>query len=257
MQANPKSVCCPRCLAGITPEAIFCGKCGQSIRGTMAASAIPKTAALPNISAKWHELSSLLWLYGILLVGSLVFGLMSRFGEDPALGIGFWIVLLLAAGWSLTTTWRTTKNSFILKPIRVRAWIEITVTAFLVYFLLKLYFYAFGRMGFKTLNETTLYAAAGWPVWSFFLMGAVLPGVLEEVVFRGILQPGFANVVSEKEAIVVQAALFSILHLLPAIFISHFLMGLFLGWVRGKTGSIYLCILFHVAWNSLIIAREM
>jgi membrane protease YdiL (CAAX protease family) len=88
-------------------------------------------------------------------------------------------------------------------------------------------------------------------------MISLVPGVVEEVAFRGVLQTRLSKILTQKEALLLQAALFSVLHLSPAIFVSHFVMGLLLGWVRMKTGHIYYGMLLHMAWNALVLLQEL
>src|SRR5579859_7343479 len=88
-------------------------------------------------------------------------------------------------------------------------------------------------------NMSAKYVKAGWPLWAILGTISVEPGVFEEIAFRGIIQTKLSRILSVKEALIIQAALFSILHLNPMIFVSHFVMGLLLGWVRLRSGHVY------------------
>jgi membrane protease YdiL (CAAX protease family) len=61
---------------------------------------------------------------------------------------------------------------------------------------------------------------------------------------------------SVREALIIQAAMFSVLHMFPAIFISHFIIGIILGAVRLRSGSLYPGMLIHAVWNGIAIAGE-
>ena len=86
---------------------------------------------------------------------------------------------------------------------------------------------------------------------------AVLPGVFEEIVFRGYVMARLEELLSPRETLVVQAALFSVLHLGVAIFPSHFGIGILLGLVRRRTGSLYPGMAVHVSWNALVVWSEL
>ena len=85
-------------------------------------------------------------------------------------------------------------------------------------------------------------------VVSFFLLVVEAP-LVEELVFRGLILRGLLARQGVRRAIVLQAILFAALHLNPWQFVPAFFIGLFLGWLFLKTGSLGACILFHAAWN--------
>jgi membrane protease YdiL (CAAX protease family) len=64
-------------------------------------------------------------------------------------------------------------------------------------------------------------------------------------------------VLGEREAWLVQAAFFSILHLSPVIFPTHFAMGLIFGWLRMRTDSLIPGMILHALWNAAIILLEL
>ena len=86
---------------------------------------------------------------------------------------------------------------------------------------------------------------------------SLLPGIVEEVGFRGIIQSLLARITGAREAWLIQAALFSILHLSPLMFPDHFLMGLCLGYLRSRSRSLYPGIALHASWNALVLVQEV
>jgi membrane protease YdiL (CAAX protease family) len=72
-----------------------------------------------------------------------------------------------------------------------------------------------------------------------------------------LIQTRLAGVLTQTEAWIVQAALFSVLHLSPLIFVTHFGMGLMLGWLRDWSKSIYPGMLLHAAWNAVVVVDEL
>lgn len=83
------------------------------------------------------------------------------------------------------------------------------------------------------------------------IMVGIVPGLVEEMFFRGILLNGFEKNYSEKKAILVSALLFGIMHLNPWQFVTAFIMGIVLAWVYIKTKSIILCIYMHI-FNNMV-----
>jgi sodium transport system permease protein len=94
------------------------------------------------------------------------------------------------------------------------------------------------------------------PWWLVLLVLAVIPAVCEELVFRGWMlsslvgsrQPSQGRVAV---AVVVQAALFAAVHLLPERLPTTFGMGLVLGWIALVTGSLLPGIVCHVVHNAV------
>jgi membrane protease YdiL (CAAX protease family) len=82
------------------------------------------------------------------------------------------------------------------------------------------------------------------------LMTCVAAPVTEEIAFRGFLLARLDGVLGPTEALLVQAALFGIAHMLPLTYASHFLLGLALGFARRRTRSLYPGILVHAAYNA-------
>jgi ABC-2 type transport system permease protein/sodium transport system permease protein len=88
---------------------------------------------------------------------------------------------------------------------------------------------------------------------------AIVPGVCEEFFFRGVLFSSLRSVTTPWRTIVGAAALFGLFHvvagtmLAPERFLPSTFLGLVLGWVRLRTGSLWPCILLHAVHNGLIL----
>ena len=81
---------------------------------------------------------------------------------------------------------------------------------------------------------------------------ALLAPVVEEVVFRGaILRALLSSMQSKWGAICISAALFAPIHFNPAQTPHAFLMGLLMGWLYMRTGSIVPGVVFHWANNTV------
>ncbi|WP_176908081.1 CPBP family intramembrane glutamic endopeptidase [Hymenobacter lapidiphilus] len=86
------------------------------------------------------------------------------------------------------------------------------------------------------------------PAAALLLGGIVIP-VLEEVLFRGVLLQGLLRNKKPWVAIGQQALLFGLIHFNPAQSVGAFLIGLLLGWLCYRTGSLLPGIGIHALNN--------
>src|SRR4030095_10009264 len=102
----------------------------------------------------------------------------------------------------------------------------------LVFFgFMSAYFFAIERAGVPLVRVSTDFVEAHWPLWAMLVVLSVQPAIFEELAFRGVIQSSLEHVFDARDAWIVQASLFGVLHLLPASFPSHFLMGLCFGYL--------------------------
>ena len=85
------------------------------------------------------------------------------------------------------------------------------------------------------------------------ILVAVVPGVVEELLFRGYLQTRLAERWRPAWAIMVSAVIFSAAHLDPLHGIGVLPLGLWLGAVAWRTGSVWPAVLCHAANNAMAI----
>lgn len=87
------------------------------------------------------------------------------------------------------------------------------------------------------------------------LVIAVLPGVCEELVVRGVFLPSLAQALGAGRggglAILVSALLFAAIHLDAYRFLFTFALGIVFGFVRLRTGSLWPSVLAHAGLNTL------
>ncbi|QDV63147.1 ABC transporter permease subunit/CPBP intramembrane protease [Crateriforma conspicua] len=87
---------------------------------------------------------------------------------------------------------------------------------------------------------------------------AMTPAVIEELCFRGFLFSAFAKFMSPAKTIIVTAVLFGAFHVLTgnALLLERFvpstLLGLILGWIAYRTGSVIPGMLMHFVHNGLL-----
>ncbi|MEM9585886.1 MAG: ABC transporter permease subunit/CPBP intramembrane protease [Planctomycetota bacterium] len=86
-----------------------------------------------------------------------------------------------------------------------------------------------------------------------FLM-AVVPAICEELAFRGFIFGGLVREKGRLRAVLVSAVIFGISHGVLQQSIAATVMGLLLGWITLKTGSVLPTILLHFTNNALSVS---
>lgn len=82
---------------------------------------------------------------------------------------------------------------------------------------------------------------------------AVAAPIIEELLFRGLVQDFFGEVYPKWIAIFFTAAIFGLIHLNPFSVINAFWGGMVYGYVRYETGSLWPSIFLHSMWNLHIV----
>jgi uncharacterized protein len=85
---------------------------------------------------------------------------------------------------------------------------------------------------------------------SFVVLCFVAP-FLEEMLFRGVFLRSFLRRYSETYAIALSALLFGAAHLNLYQFVTGLVIGVFLGWIYTRAGSLWPCIAIH-SWNNFL-----
>jgi sodium transport system permease protein len=93
------------------------------------------------------------------------------------------------------------------------------------------------------------------PWWLSWTLIAVVPAVCEEAFFRGWMLSAFAGSKPSRgraaAAIATQAACFAAFHLLPERMPQTFALGVLLGWMTLRSGSLLPAVVAHMAHNSV------
>ena len=106
---------------------------------------------------------------------------------------------------------------------------------------------------YKEFFEVYLRAGSVGEFVLVFLIAAVVPGVCEEITFRGLIQEGIRVTYGPRVAIAVSSVMFAVIHLSIWNFPALVLMGLFLGMLKEKTGSIWPGAAAHALNNSMAL----
>jgi len=91
----------------------------------------------------------------------------------------------------------------------------------------------------------------GAPLWVVWLVVAITPAVCEEALFRGFIMRGLASM-GAAPAILISALLFGIAHASIYRLLPTFFLGIVLGLVVWRTGSLFAGIVMHAINNGLL-----
>jgi membrane protease YdiL (CAAX protease family) len=131
--------------------------------------------------------------------------------------------------------------------LRPRAWIH-PATGWAMGWLVPL-------LGLNWLLNQHALAPENVDLWSMILLFAVVPAVLEEWAFRGVLQPVIQSVWGPVVAVGGTATLFALAHRGSADQLVYLgAVGMLLGWVRWRTENLWSSVLIHLFHNLGAIA---
>lgn len=82
---------------------------------------------------------------------------------------------------------------------------------------------------------------------------AITPAIVEEIVFRGMILNGLRTKFNDISAIFLSALMFALMHGNLQQLVYPFVLGLILGWLKLRTGSIIPCMIVHFTSNFLTI----
>jgi len=104
----------------------------------------------------------------------------------------------------------------------------------------------------KALEKIVMLEDANASLWKLLLVIAVTPAVCEELLFRGVILSGLRRY-GAWPAIIVSALLFALAHASIYRLLPTFCLGLLLGYIVVKTGSIWCSMLMHALNNGVAV----
>ena len=93
----------------------------------------------------------------------------------------------------------------------------------------------------------------GGPFWSSFLVVAIFAPIFEEWLCRGMVLRGLLTKMKPVWAIVISALFFAVIHANPWQALNAFLIGMVMGYVYYKTGSLILTMIIHFVNNGTAV----
>ncbi|MFZ5829076.1 MAG: ABC transporter permease subunit/CPBP intramembrane protease [Planctomycetota bacterium] len=95
---------------------------------------------------------------------------------------------------------------------------------------------------------------AAAPLWQLLLVIALTPAICEELAFRGFVLSGLRHLGRTWRAIAITSLFFAVAHSVLQQSMIAFLVGLVIGLIAVRSGSILPCILFHFVHNGLAVS---
>lgn len=234
------TLACVQCNAPLRPGARFCGGCGAPTE--------PTTPAPPAPSAT-SPIGPTIWFYVAFLGVAGVLNVYARITDDEfgalligAIGLA---VVTLAFGWS--------RGALIAAPSRtaglsLAGYGLILLASVPIVLVVAAYvdgLYALFRIHVP--NELGVLEHRH-VVWAVVLI-VIAPPLTEELAFRGLIYGGLRDHLRGNEALLISAIAFGLIHLSIPSLVTHVPLGLYLGWLRQRTGSLWPGVFAHACHN--------
>lgn len=254
---------CGACGAAVAEDARFCPTCGwklpdaPSMRKRVVRPRDRRRPARPG-QMMWRQIlpAFQLWLSLLVIVG--VTGLAGHLVDLASLWVDVTLTALTALvviGFCLRDGARM-RELLSVSGFDERNWWHPLVGLAGMMLFLEGYFWIVTSFGGELESNLQAYRDQGWPLGVAFLLVSLCPALFEELAFRGFILGRLDRVMGPWEAVAVQAAMFSVLHLFPLVFVSHFAMGFILGILRRTSGSLYPSMAVHALWNAWVVLSE-
>lgn len=165
---------------------------------------------------------------------------------------GMFLVYFLYNKLLRVNPFKASKISFKLNPINILLAVVIgAITLFGLNNIISVFDALFQKMGHIP-NELPLPLDNGWWFALNLVLLAVIPAIVEELIFRGIIYNGLKQY-GKVTAIVVSAVLFSLIHGNIDQTVYPFLFGLILAYIMFKTDNIIYSMLAHFINNAIVL----
>lgn len=237
----PDKKVCNTCINLIPTVSQFCGKCGASQE---------LNTSTPDVKKLKHEIIySLGYYFSILFLIFFISTIDISYVTDNIFttDIAFIIITLGFAVYRYKEILPS-----ILKPVKpgmtLLMIIAMTGFAFVVSFGFEMIPVFKNNSG----NYFYKFANTAHPIIYMLISTALVPGIFEELAFRGFIYNSLTKVMSIRATIWVTALLFTILHISPISFLFITPIGIFFAFLRMKYGHIWYGVIGHFTYNTSI-----
>jgi membrane protease YdiL (CAAX protease family) len=247
---------CVSCGRPLRDNAAFCPNCGQR-RGEppvdRQARAKVRIERTLRQQAGISGIYALVALYAILLGGQLLTFVVAKVSEDfvtEVVGTAILAGIIVVA----TFAFRSEVVDPLRRPgFRAVGYALVVLASIPIVAVVHAYTFGLDRL-FHLHRESELKSFEGQPLAWTFLLFAAAPALFEELGFRGVIFSLLRRSLDPRESILISAIAFGLLHLSVPMLITHVPLGLYLGWLRHRSGSLYPSMLAHFLHNALVVA---
>lgn len=249
---SPEARHCPACKQLIGPNIRYCPHCGAYLNPV---KDIRKRRRIGL--EQWRAVKGTILFYMILLGVSLTFFWLPKDWRvsweifavliEATVIIGYWKISRTKLVYLFDGRWT------VLRDIGMGLGLLIPMLAINYAYhtaLIKI-------LGIEAHRITEHYFEAGCSIGWIILMVCFSPALLEEIAFRGLIQERLQRHLGSRNALIITAAMFAIIHKAVFSLPYFFLFGLFLGWLRNRSSSLLPCMFAHFFHNLAIILLEL
>lgn len=237
---------CRNCNSENEVSATFCIECGQRLHGI--------GIDQHDKNKKYFVQTLLLLLIIILIIISSQVSHLPVPGHDYLFSGLLILTTFIFAILSFKSFIQIFKFSFRFTPV-ISIILGAPLLALLVVLLAK---FLNPLIGYEPLSYHEIYQrfTPNMYIWGLLFV-SVVPGFIEEFLFRGILFNHLLKLTSARSAILITAILFAFLHFAFFSLLWLSLIGLYLGYLRHRYQTIWYCIFFHTLYNGSVFFIEM
>jgi membrane protease YdiL (CAAX protease family) len=203
----------------------------------------------------WSGVRSVILLYVVLLGGQGATFIVSRSSEGFVAEVAGTCILSGIVAFSALRHRSEISASYRRPGFGLLGYALILATAVPIVFAVSGYAHGLVRL-FRIHQESELKSFEGRSLLWAFVLFAAAPAIFEEMGFRGVIFSLLRRSLDARETIALSAAAFGLLHLSVPMLITHVPLGLYLGWLRYRSGSLYPSMFAHFLHNALVVIGE-
>lgn len=247
---------CASCGRSLKPEAAFCSFCGHRQGDPVVdrqAQVRARADRMRRIESGWDGIRSVIFIYFSLLGGigfTFLIGKESDEFTAEAAGSGVIAAIVLVA---VMLHRGEIKNCTRSLGFSWKGYAAVLVASVAIVLVVHAYARGVHKL-FRMRSTAELGAFEGHSLAWAYLLYAAFPAIFEELGFRGVIFGLLRRSLDARETILLSAAAFGILHLSVPSLVTHVPLGLYLGWLRHRSGSLYPSITAHFLHNALVVA---
>lgn len=242
---------CPACGAQVQRQARFCPGCGAYLNPPE-----DRRSRRQKQEGRWQSVKHSVIFYFVYL--ATILPLL----HAPKESIGTWMIVVawldaalilffaFRAKYPLRTMLKVNGNVLNVMVAGLVALVPLLAINFGYHHLLLYLFDA------KPESLTQPFASESYGQAAVIGYICVMPGIWEEIAFRGLIQSDLQAAIRRREALVLTALMFAIIHLSPLSAPYLFVLGLLLGQVRERSGSLVPGMVIHFAHNLAVTLLE-